>query len=62
MATAREEALELIEKLPDESTFEDIQYHLYVLSKIEKAIAQVEAGRVLTHEEVEARAQKWLQD
>lgn len=62
MPTAKEEALDLIEKLPDESTYEDIQYHLHVRRKIEKAIEQVESGQALSHEEVERRAQKWLLD
>lgn len=60
MPTAKEEVRDLLDKIPDDSTFEDIQYHIYVRSKIDRAIQQVDAGETLSHEEVEQRAQKWL--
>jgi len=34
LATEKLEAENLIQKLPDESTFEDIQYHLYVAGAV----------------------------
>ncbi len=58
--TAKERACELIAHMPDESTFEDIQYHLYVLQCIEQGEEDIEDGRSLTHEEVEDRLAKWL--
>jgi hypothetical protein len=36
MNTVKEEVKTLLEKLPDDCTIEDIQYHLYVLEKIQK--------------------------
>ena len=33
MSNAKTEAVELIKKLPDDATLEDIQYHLAVLEK-----------------------------
>ena len=36
MSNAKTEAVELIKKLPDEATLEDIQHHLYVLEKIKQ--------------------------
>lgn len=35
-ATAKQEAEELLAHLPDGSTLEDIEYHLYVLEKIKR--------------------------
>jgi len=35
MGNTKREALELIQQLPDNSSFEDIQYHLYVREKVE---------------------------
>jgi predicted transcriptional regulator len=46
--------------MPEESTFEDIQYHLYVLECIERGEREIEDGRTLTHDEVENRLAKWL--
>ena len=38
MTAVKDEARKLIEKLPDDCTFEDIQYHLYVVEKINQGI------------------------
>jgi len=45
---------------PDDATFEDIQYHIYVREKIERGLKDVREGRVLTQEEAERRLSKWL--
>jgi len=36
MSTAKQEVRELLDNLPDDSTIEDIQYHLYVLEKVRR--------------------------
>jgi len=58
--TIRQKACEVISRMPEESTFEDIQYHLYVLKCIERGERDIEDGKTLTHEEVENRLTKWL--
>ena len=58
--TAKQEVRLLLEKLPENCSLEDIQYHLYVRQKIEQGLADVEAGRVMSHEEVQQRLAKWL--
>jgi len=45
----------LLNRLPDDCTLEDVQYHLYVLQKIERGLKDAEEGRVYTQEEVEKR-------
>ena len=52
MSTTKEEAMQLISKLPEEVTWEDIMYRLYVKRKIEEGIKAAEQGRVVSHEEV----------
>ncbi len=60
MASTKEQLRELIERLPDDCTVEDVQYHLYVQQKVERVcLADVRTGRVLSHEEVERRMAKW---
>lgn len=59
METAKQQVQEILEKLPDDASLEDIQYHIYVRQKIEQGIADVEAGRVFSHEEVQRRLTKW---
>lgn len=60
MASAKEEVEALLNRLPDNCTLEDIQYQLYVLEKIRRGSESAETQPVLTHEQVEARLQKWL--
>jgi predicted transcriptional regulator len=51
---------ELLAQLPEDSTLEDIQYHLYVLEKIKHGQADVAMGKTYTQAEVGAKLQKWL--
>ncbi|MCK4427913.1 MAG: hypothetical protein KAW16_05475 [candidate division Zixibacteria bacterium] len=60
MQTARQEVSDLLNRLPEDCSLEDIQYHLYVLQKIERGLKDAEEGRVYTQEEVEKRMAKWL--
>ena len=60
MATAKQEAQKVLDGLPDESSLEDIQYHLYVLQHIERAREDIAAGRVIPHDEIERRMARWL--
>jgi predicted transcriptional regulator len=59
MATAKEEVRKLLDQIPDDSSFEDIQYHIYVREKIERGIKDAEEARILSQEEVERRMLKW---
>ena len=52
MGIAKEEAKELIERLPDTATWDDIIYEMYVKTKIARGLQDLEDGRVIDHEEV----------
>jgi len=56
MATAKQDVRRVLDGLPEEASLEDIQYHLYVLQRIERGREDVEAGRVLPQDEVERRS------
>jgi predicted transcriptional regulator len=60
MSTAKEEVRKILEHIPDDSSFEDIQYHIYVREKIERGLKDREEGRILDQEEIERRISKWL--
>ena len=60
MSTAKDEVEALLEKLPDECTLEDIQYHLYVVEKIRHSLAAAEQHGTIPQEEAEGRLRKWL--
>lgn len=57
----KQEVEKLLDQLPEDSTLEDIQYHLYVLEKISRGQADVAAGRSYTQEEAKQRLRRWLQ-
>ena len=59
MSTAKTQVETLLRKLPDNCTLEDIQYHLYVLEKIQRGLEAADTQGTLTHEEVETRLSKW---
>jgi len=61
MNTAKDEVIRMLDRLPDDANFEDIQYHIYVREKIEKCLDDIKNGKLLTQEEVESRMTKWLE-
>lgn len=60
MQTAKQDIRALLQHLPDNATYDDIQYHLYVLEKIKRGQENIANGRSCTHEEAKARLSKWL--
>ncbi len=60
MGTAKEEVRKILDKIPDDASLEDIQYHIYVREKIERGFNDITEGRVLSQEEVEQRMSKWI--
>jgi predicted transcriptional regulator len=59
--TTKEAVLELVQKLPDDCSLDDIQYHLYVLQTIERGQADIAQGKTMTHEKVKRELrEKWL--
>ncbi len=62
MQTAISEVKDLLNRMPEESSFEDIQYHLYVITKIQQGINRAETEGAIPHKEVEKQFEKWLKD
>ena len=60
MNSAKQEVRSLLQKLPDNCSFEDIQYHLYVIEKINKGLKRAKKEGVLSQQEVEKRLGKWI--
>jgi predicted transcriptional regulator len=60
MSTPKQAVQTLLDQLPDDASFEDIQYHIYVRQKIERGLEDIDAGRVVSQDEVERRMSKWM--
>lgn len=59
MNTAKDEVRTLLDALPDECVLEDIQYHLYVVEKIQKGIARADIEKSLSQEDMERKFSQW---
>ena len=59
MATVKDEIRRMIESLPDDATWEDVQYSIYVRERIERGSEAAE-GKILEEDEVERRMKPWL--
>ena len=59
MSAVKAEAIRLIESLPEHCSLEDIQYHLYIVQKIRRGLADVDEGRFVPQEEAERRIAEW---
>ena len=60
MSTAKEEVLALLNRLPNDCSLEDIQYHLYVIEKVRNGLEAAESQGTVSQEDVEQRFGKWL--
>ena len=60
MSAIKEEVGLLLERLPQDATIEDVQYHLYVMDKVQKGFESIERDGGLTQEQVETKLSKWL--
>ena len=60
MPATKQKVRDLLERLPDDCSLDDVVYHLYVMQKVEAGLADVEAGRLIPHDVVAAELRrKW---
>lgn len=60
MKSIKQNAIQAIRSLPDNTSYEDIMERLYFLEKIDAGLKDIDSGNTLTHEEVKERLAKWL--
>lgn len=60
MSRPKDEVSALLAKLPDDASYEDIQYHLYVLEKVNRGLERAETEGAVSHEAAKVRLGKWL--
>ena len=58
--TAKHEMQSLLDKLPDDCTLEDVQYHLYVIEKTQKGVERAQREDAVSQQEAERRLDKWI--
>ncbi len=55
MSTTKEEARKLIDRLPEQATWDDIMYEFYVKKKIAVGLQAAKEGRIISHEEAKKK-------
>lgn len=55
VANVREEAQRLVEQLPEDATWDDLLYQIYVRQSVEAGLEDCRAGRLVSVEEVKKR-------
>ena len=59
--TTKERVRDLLERLPDDCSLDDVLYHLYVVQSIDRGVADADAGRTISHEQVaQELRRKWV--
>jgi predicted transcriptional regulator len=59
MSAVKAEAIRLIESLPEHCSLEDIQYHLHIVQKVRRGLADIDGGRFILQDEAERRIAEW---
>ena len=54
------DVLALLDEMPEVIDPEDLIYRIYLLKKVEAAEADLQAERVIPHEELVRRSEEWL--
>ena len=58
--TTKEAVIELVQSLPEDVSFDEIMYHLYVRQKVESGLEELDAGQGVPHAEVVRRIEESL--
>ena len=61
MQSAKQAVTELLRRLPEDATLEDIQHALYVLAKTHKGREDIAQGRAYLNAEAKQRLDRWLE-
>ena len=62
MNTVKKEVINLLDKLPDSCTIEEIQYHLYVINKVKTGIDRADKEGEISEKEAKQRLNRWISD
>jgi hypothetical protein len=59
MESLKQEALNVISKLPETAEIDDIMYWLYVIDRVRKGRAAVQRGEVISIEDLKKEIESW---
>jgi predicted transcriptional regulator len=56
----KEDVQRLLDTLPEETSFEDIHYHIYVQQAIRRGFESASRGELVEQDEIEKRMARWF--
>jgi predicted transcriptional regulator len=60
MPGIKEQVIQMIQELPEDITVDDVMAELYFRLQVDAGLKELDAGKGISHEEVEKRMGKWL--
>jgi hypothetical protein len=60
MSAVKDEVTLLLERLPEDASIEDVQYHLYVVEKVRNGLEAARSEGSVTQAQAEEKLGKWL--
>ena len=57
---SKQAVLRMIERMPEESSVEDIMYTLYFHQRVARGLAELAAGKTVSHAKVKQSLAKWV--
>ena len=58
--TTKDAVIEMIRRLPDDATVDEIMAELYARRKIEEGLRELDDGEGVPHDEAKRKLAKWL--
>ena len=62
MANTKEEIRKILDALPDDATWEDVQYSIYVRERVERGKAEAAEGKLTDQDQIENRMKRWVDE
>ena len=59
MQSTKAEVIDMIQSLPDNSSLDEISYHLYVRSKVARGLKAIDEGRFVSETVAAERITEW---
>ena len=60
MQGTKEQVIRMIQALPDDASVDDVLNEIYFRIQVDAGLDELDQGRGIPHEEVEARLSKWI--
>lgn len=58
--TTKEKVIKAVQGLPANASYEDVMERVLFLSKVERGLAQLDAGEGIPHEKAKQKLKRWL--